>query len=99
MTTAAHGPSSEAPQCWCCGAQYSETALVRLGQHPEVGICFECAHWLRRRATARHDEQHPTPAGDLRRVVQAARDHVIDRGWHHRRPLGPLLRRIDHHLP
>ena len=36
--------------CWCCGRVRSEDALVHLGNHPEVGICSNCVHFLRRRA-------------------------------------------------
>lgn len=36
--------------CWCCGRPGSEDTLVRLGNHPEVGICIPCVHFLRRRA-------------------------------------------------
>ena len=36
--------------CWCCGRVSSEDALVHLGNHPEVGICGNCVHFLRRRA-------------------------------------------------
>jgi hypothetical protein len=86
-------------QCWCRGSQYPDTDLLRLGQHPEVGICPRCARWLRRRAIARHDEQHHSLAGRLRGVLQGARDHVISHGWHQRRLLGALLRRLDQHLP
>lgn len=99
MTSEADKQGSADPQCWCCGSQYPETDLVRLGQHPEVGICLECAHWLRRRATARHDEQHHTLAGQLRGVLQATRDYVINRGWHQYGHVGALLRRINRHLP
>jgi hypothetical protein len=80
MTSGTQGQSPADPQCWCCGSKYPEPDLVHLGQHPEVAICLRCAHWLRRRATARHDEQHHTLAGQLRGVLQAARDQIINRG-------------------
>jgi hypothetical protein len=99
MTSETEKQSSSEPRCWCCGSAYPETDLVHLGQHPEVGVCFGCAHSLHRRAIARRDEQHHTTAGQLRGALQAARDHVIDRGWHKRGYLGALLRRIDRHLP
>ncbi|MGH3516340.1 MAG: hypothetical protein ACRDQ7_02765 [Haloechinothrix sp.] len=85
--------------CWCCGTEYPESQLVRLGRHPEVAVCVGCARWLRRRARQRYDEQHPSPTGRLRGGVQAIRAAVIRKGWHERGALGALLRRIDRHLP
>ena len=29
----------EDPICWCCGSKFSDEDLVRLGNHPEVGVC------------------------------------------------------------
>lgn len=87
------------PSCWCCGAHQAGNDLVRLGAHPEVGICLDCAQWVGRRARARRDEQHPTPSGHLRRALSILREHVINRGWHERGSLGTLLRSIDRHLP
>jgi hypothetical protein len=86
-------------RCWCCGSTYPEAELVRLGRHPEVGVCLDCARWLRRRAVARHDEHRRGPAARLRGVLQSARAAVIARGWHERGRAGALLRRIDQHLP
>src|SRR5215467_8058820 len=40
-------------RCWCCGRDTAEDALVRLGSHPEVGICVNCAHFLRRKGRDR----------------------------------------------
>ena len=41
----------------------------------------------------------PSVAARLRGILQAARDHVFNRGWHERGHLGALLRRLDRHLP
>jgi hypothetical protein len=91
--------ASSGTGCWCCGAEYPEAELVRLGQHPEVGVCLRCARWLQRRAVQRHDQQHPSPAARLRGGIQAVRDAVIRKGWHERGALGAVLRWIDRHLP
>ncbi|MGH3862863.1 hypothetical protein [Actinokineospora sp.] len=91
--------STSTPQCWCCGDQYPESELVRLGEHPEVGICLDCARSLRRRANARYDERRPSPAARLRAATDAVRQAVIRKGWHERGTVGALLRRIDRHLP
>ncbi|TNC25328.1 hypothetical protein [Amycolatopsis alkalitolerans] len=87
------------PFCWCCGRDKPETELVRLGSHPEVGVCLECARWLQRRARQRHDSRHPGPSARLRGGIDAGRDLVIRKGWHRRGLLGALLRRIDRYLP
>ena len=42
--------------CWCCGQPRPESDLLRLGQHPEVGVCARCAHSLHRRAQERADQ-------------------------------------------
>lgn len=85
--------------CRCCGSEYPETQLVRLGSHPEVGVCLRCARWLQRRAVQRYDEQHPSPAARLRGGIQTVRDAVIRKGWHQRGTLGVALRWIDRDLP
>jgi hypothetical protein len=36
--------------CWCCGRITAENALVRLENHPEVGVCVSCVRFLGRRA-------------------------------------------------
>jgi hypothetical protein len=73
--------------------------LLRLGQHPEVGICLQCARWLQRRAVKRYDERHPSPGARLRGGIGAVRDVVIRKGWHQRGRVGVLLRWLDRHLP
>jgi hypothetical protein len=85
--------------CWCCGAGYAEADLVRLGQHPEVGICLGCARYVYRQRTQRLDRGRVSVPARVRAVIRAGRTAVIHRGWHHRPVLGWLLRRIDRHLP
>jgi hypothetical protein len=48
-TQTAKDQTSES-RCWCCGQIRPEDALVHLGNHPEVGICINCVHFLGRRA-------------------------------------------------
>ncbi|MEV4314748.1 hypothetical protein [Actinocrispum sp. NPDC049592] len=40
-------------RCWCCGTDYPEAQLVRLDQHPEVGVCVQCTQSLRQQAIQR----------------------------------------------
>ena len=35
--------------CWCCGDRTVTASLLRLGEHPEVGVCFRCVRVLARR--------------------------------------------------
>jgi hypothetical protein len=86
-------------RCWCCGSPFPETRLVRLGDHPEVGVCFDCALFLRRRAVESQDRLAPTAASRTRSVIRTVRDQVIERDWHNRRVLGRALRWIDRRLP
>ncbi len=85
--------------CWCCGAERAESELLHLDQHPEVGVCARCARWLHRRARQREDEQRPSPAAWLRGGIRSARSVVIQHHWQDRPVIGPLLRRLDRHLP
>lgn len=99
MTTPARQKPTTPTGCWCCGGDFPEDELVRLGEHPEVGLCLSCANWVKRRAVARHHEQHPSLPGHLRSGVHVVRNKVIEHGWHERGRFGALLRRIDRYLP
>jgi hypothetical protein len=82
--------------CWCCSTTTPEDGVVRLGDHPEVAICLDCAHLLHRRAR----ERRATRAGRrLHRLGEWMRDAVVRSGLLDRPVLGGLLRRIDRHLP
>ena len=91
----AAGKSGES-NCWCCGQLRSEDALVRLGSHPEVGICIGCVHFLRRRA---RDRQATVLRQTLRGAAESVRGQVMTRGWHQRPLIGPALRWLNRHLP
>jgi hypothetical protein len=99
VTVAEETSQPAAPACWCCGGEFEDRDLVRLGAHPEVGVCLGCARHLQRRAAEREDELRPSRAARVRAGVRGARDWVIGRGWHQLPILGRLLRRIDRHLP
>lgn len=99
MSEAPEAVQASTPVCWCCGSRYDEHDLVRLGSHPEVGVCFGCAQFLQRRATERLDERGPSSGARLRGVLRGVRGWVIQRGWHNRPVVGRLLRRVDRHLP
>lgn len=99
MRTAAETTEALAAECWCCGSTVAEPDLVRLGQHPEVGICLGCTQYLYRRRTERLDRTQPSLAAETRNMIRAARAAVIARGWADRPTIGPILRRIDRRLP
>lgn len=99
MTVAEETFQPSAPVCWCCGGEYDDRDLVRLGAHPEVGVCLGCAKYLQRRAAAREDELRPSRAARLRAAVRSVRDWVVRHRWHDLPVVGSVLRRIDRHLP
>jgi hypothetical protein len=99
MTAAEQREPTGHNDCWCCGKTFGEDTLVRLGAHPEVGVCLQCAIWLKRRALAHHHKQHPSLPGRLLSEIDTVRNKVIERGWHNHPWLGPLLRRINRYLP
>jgi septal ring factor EnvC (AmiA/AmiB activator) len=76
-----------------------ESGVVRLGERPEVAVCFGCAHFLHQRARAREDAAHPSPPARARDLLRAARELVIRRGWHTLPVIGPILRRLGSRLP
>ncbi len=94
------GPDTTEPQtCWCCGCSCTEPDMVRLGNHPEVGLCLPCAHYLHQQARGREDARHRSPAARLRDVLRAARSLVIRRGWHESALAGRPLRWLGNRLP
>lgn len=52
-----------APGCWCCGDQTVQASLVRLGEHPEVAVCFRCVRVLARRKRQIERATRKAPAG------------------------------------
>ena len=94
-TRTATGQAGES-NCWCCGQLRSQGSLVRLGSHPEVGICISCVHFLRRRA---RDQQATVIRQTLRGAAESVRGRVTAGGWHQRPLIGPALRWLNRHLP
>jgi hypothetical protein len=94
-TQAAAGGAGESG-CWCCGRAISQDALVHLSNHPEVGICINCVHFLGRRA---RDYQAPVIRRRLRGIAGSIRGEVMTRGGHERPVVGPALKWLNRHLP
>jgi hypothetical protein len=89
---AADSNTAQPLECWCCGSTHPESGLVRLGRHPEVGVCLGCAHFLHQQARGRVNAQHPSMASRVRDQLRAARRMVTQRGWHQRPVIGKPLR-------
>jgi len=68
------------PGCWCCGDRTCAEA-VRLGEHPEVGVCFRCVRVLarRKRDIQRRTRAAPSAWPLWRRVQYRA---GFGRCWH-----------------
>jgi len=102
VTTAARAIESDAAEpleCWCCGSGYPESQLVRLGSHPEVGVCLRCAHFLHRQARGREDALRRSPASRLRDGLRSAQALVTRRRWHQKPFIGRPLRWLGRRLP
>jgi hypothetical protein len=99
VSVAPEADQNSTPTCWCCGAEFDERDLVRLGSHPEVGVCFGCARFLQRRAAERAEELGLSRRSRVRAAARRARGWVIARGWHNRPVIGRMLRQIDRYLP
>jgi hypothetical protein len=82
--------------CWCCGKVTAGDALVHLGNHPEVGICVNCASFLVRKA---RDIQATRARRRLRAVADSVRGAVMSRGWHERPVVGPVLLWLNRRSP
>jgi hypothetical protein len=90
---------AERPTCWCCGNTFDDADLTRLGAHPEVGVCVSCARWLHRRARSASDQGKRRPDALLRQGIVRVRGRLMRAGAHEWPLVGPLLRRLDRHLP
>ena len=102
MTTAAAATESDAAKplaCWCCGSAYQEAELVRLGSHPEVGVCLRCAQFLHQQARGRQDALRPSPASRVRDQLRAGRRVVMQRRWHQKPVIRRPLRWFGRRLP
>ena len=86
-------------ECWCCGRQYAEEGLVRLGNHPEVSVCLACAHYLHQQARQREDRLRPSIAARGRDALRWGRRMVMDRRLHQRPLIGRPLRWLGRRLP
>jgi hypothetical protein len=86
-------------ECWCCDTSDIPDRMVQLGNHPEVNLCLQCAHYVHQQAWVIEDEEQRGPAAFARDRFRNLRADVIRRGWHHKRFIGGKLRRLGKYLP
>lgn len=85
--------------CWCCGSTDSPDRMVHLGDHPEVHLCLQCAHFVHQQAWEIEDVGKHGPAAFARDQFRNLRAEVIRRGWHHNKFIGGKLRWLGKYLP
>jgi hypothetical protein len=57
------GGTADVPECWCCGDRIVGASLLRLGERPEVGVCFRCVRVLARRKREVERRTRAAPVG------------------------------------
>lgn len=86
-------------QCWCCDTTDAPDRMVQLGNHPEVHLCVECAHYVHQQAWQIEDEGKRGPAALVRDRLRNLRAEVIRREWHQNTLIGGRLRWLGKYLP
>jgi hypothetical protein len=63
MTVSGGPPASATGQlvCFCCGAMFAASELIRFEKHPGEGVCAQCASWL-------YHHSQPAPPNRRQRV-------------------------------
>jgi hypothetical protein len=74
----------------------ADGSLVHLGNHPEVGICVNCVSFLVRKARGL---QGSRVQRRLHAIAESVRGEVMNRGWHDRTVIGPVLLWLNRRLP
>ena len=85
--------------CWCCDTRNVAERMVQLGNHPEVRLCVQCAHYVHQQAWEIEDEGRRGPGAFVRGRFRDLRAMVIRRGWHHNRFVGTKLRWLGRYVP
>lgn len=63
-------PPDQPTGCWCCGDRTVRSSLLRLSEHPEVGVCFRCVKTLTKRKRAIERATRRAPDGPWWRRAQ-----------------------------
>jgi len=72
---------------------------VRLGNHPEVGVCTRCARSIGKWGREIEDRDRSGPGVSARDGFRSLRKAVVRRGWQNARILGGPLRWLGKRLP
>ena len=86
-------------QCWCCDTIDSPDRMVQLGNHPEVHLCLQCAHYVHQQAWLIEDERRKGLGAVVRDRFRNLRAAVMRRGWHKNRFIGGRLRWLGKYFP
>ena len=97
--TAVEDSRSDSSRCWCCGVVDDPFRMIHLGNHPEVILCVRCGRWAGKQAWEIEDRDRAGVSTVVRDRFRAARRRVVQRGWHHNRVFGPVLRWVGRFLP
>ena len=73
--------------------------MVHLGDHPEVHLCLQCAHFVHQRAWQMEDLGKHGPAAFARDRLRNLRAEAMRRGWHRHKLIGDRLRWLGRYLP
>lgn len=99
VRTAVDQASGDEPGCWCCGQVHPADRMVGLGNHPEVRLCLQCAHFVHQRAWEIEDHGRRGPAALARIRFRRLRAGVVERGWHQKKFIGARFRWMGKYLP
>lgn len=90
---------AEPSRCWCWGSRIDAGRVVRLGDHPEVGICPRCARWIGKSGREIEDRDPHGGAVLLRDQMRRLRCTAVAKGWQHRPLVGKGLRWLGRWMP
>jgi hypothetical protein len=73
--------------------------MLHLGNHPEVAVCINCAHFLHKEATGIEDSSKAGLGPRARDAFRSVRRAVVQRGWHRSPLIGRPLKWLGRYLP
>lgn len=94
-----NSPAADQVECWCCATTATPDKMVHLGNHPEVHLCPQCAHFVHQQAWEIEDQDRHGFGATARDRIRGLRTQVIERGWHNHTYLGAPLQWLGKHLP
>jgi hypothetical protein len=73
--------------------------MLHLGNHPEVSVCINCAHFLHKEANGIEDSSKAGFGPRARDTFRGLRRTVVQRGWHRSPLIGRPLKWLGRYLP